>query len=151
MEKPWGNTEQLIAEDSCLIFRATVREGGFCSVHRHIDMTNHFVVTEGQLALLIWDQGLMVAPKLRWLTQSCVGYNVAGGFYHQFLALSRCTVLEIYRPKVGVDGCRATDIQRYTPEGGTDVEYIEQRIEAAKAQVPLSTAPYVRSAQEKKL
>lgn len=112
--KAWGET-QLVYEDAHIsIHRITVKEGGYCSIHRHEHRHNAFLCLDGALRVDIESSPTVVDSTTLEAGQSTIA---PAGMRHQFVAVTDCAAWEIYWT-CELDGA---DIQRDTV-GGSDVE-----------------------------
>jgi mannose-6-phosphate isomerase-like protein (cupin superfamily) len=92
--KVWGQTELLESNGSLELHRIEIDPGGICSKHRHNHKWNGFFVEKGDLEIRVWkkDYDLVDTTILR----SGQYTKVPPGEFHQFEALSRCIVFELY-------------------------------------------------------
>lgn len=108
--KVWGTTELIFRNPLIEFHRISIKEGGFCSTHKHEYKWNLFYVQEGTLQVHVHknDYDLIDTTTLRgtqWTT-------VKPGEYHSFEAISDVLAFEIYYPEPLTD-----DIVRKTVGG----------------------------------
>lgn len=99
MLKLWGETDCIFRDQCCEIWRATVKAGGYSSLHRHLRKSNAFHILSGTL-------------KLEWLgTESWLrdgqAAQILAGVWHRFHAYTDVEMIEVY-----VGDTSSEDIER---------------------------------------
>lgn len=92
--KAWGDTRQIIGNQSVELHRIRIAKGAKCSEHKHQSKWNGFYVLSGKLAVRVWknDYALTDTTVLN-AGEFC---QVAPGEFHQFEALEATEALELY-------------------------------------------------------
>ena len=111
--KVWGNTEMVFKNPFIEFHRIYIKEGGYCSTHKHDFKWNLFYVSEGHLKIHVHknDYDLVDTTELRgtqWTT-------VKPGEFHSFEAVTDVQAFELYYPEPLSD-----DIIRQTVGGTSD-------------------------------
>lgn len=92
--KAWGTTRLLFSTPFMEVHRISVKEHGFCSVHRHEHKWNGFYVEWGQLVVKVWQPSGLLDETLLGPGDHM---QVPPGVDHQFLALGEpVTAFEVY-------------------------------------------------------
>lgn len=114
--KAWGTTEQILFRPTFEIHRIVVESGGYCSVHRHRDKVNMFMVESGKLLIQVWknDYDLTDLTELGSGKQT----EVKAGEFHRFVNMGPSDVVayEVYYP-TQQRFLSTADIERIIPGG----------------------------------
>jgi len=108
--KIWGTTQELFNNGVVSINHLKIKEGGYCSEHKHLKKSNIFFVISGNLAIEIW-HGDTKDETVVWPGEMT---TIKPGVFHKFRALTDVECLEVY--EVCFDG---EDIERRT-QGGAE-------------------------------
>ena len=108
--KCWGRTRLVIRHGPFEVHELEIKEGGYCSTHRHRKI-NRFHVMSGSIDVDIFDDDDTGAPA----TERCDGrrlnpgdfFQVRPQVWHRFVGIEEAHILEVYW--VDVD---AEDIER---------------------------------------
>ena len=111
--KNWGYTTDFFRNAMVSAYHLEIRNGGYCSEHRHKHKYNLFYVISGHLELTIWRD-----KEKKDVTVITAGQTTAisPGFWHKFLALTPVQCIEVYQVLL-----IEPDIDRRT-EGGLNRE-----------------------------
>jgi len=92
--KVWGTTSSLFCKNNVEIHRVVIKEGGYCSKHKHDYKYNAFFVERGQLKITVWknDYDLVDETVIRDNQMSTVHPKE----YHKFEAIEDTVAYEIY-------------------------------------------------------
>jgi len=90
--KVWGKTEQIVANGALEYHRIEVREGGYCSKHKHQFKWNGFFIEAGSLLIRTFKDALVDETILG----SGDYMQVPPGEYHDFRALEDTVAFELY-------------------------------------------------------
>lgn len=92
--KTWGYTTEIFRNAIVSAHHLEIKEGGFCSEHKHQHKFNLFYVITGKLELTIWRD-----KTLEDVTVLTNGQNSAipPGFYHKFKGLTEVDCIEFYQ------------------------------------------------------
>ena len=118
--KVWGTTQQLFKSGATEVHYIEVKDGGYCSRHRHQTRTNQFFVISGRLAVAIWEAKDQIDITILEAGEQT---TVPIGQDHMFMALEDSKAIEIYEAR-----CMAEDIDRKW-QGGMISQYILPRTE----------------------
>tara|TARA_R100000008_G_C3505055_1_gene125707 strand:+ start:113 stop:484 length:372 start_codon:yes stop_codon:yes gene_type:complete len=110
--KIWGQTSCFFENSSCEVHYIEADQDGFCSRHKHQNKWNRFIVLEGALKVIIYQQDSEDETILYKGMFSDVPPNVE----HRFEALENTKALEIY----WVDPIERNDIIRFDSGGVYD-------------------------------
>ena len=110
VEKVWGVTTELFRNGKSSVHMLEIKQGGYCSEHRHAQKENIFYIIDGRLDIVMWKEGK------RTINQLSAGsfMTVPIGVWHTFVAKTDVDCIEMYDYKY--DG---VDIERRTV-GGLD-------------------------------
>ena len=116
--KVWGTTELIFKNPFIEFHRIAIKEGGYCSTHKHDYKWNLFYVSSGTLKIHVHknDYDLIDTTTLRatqWTT-------VKPGEFHSFEAVDDVAAFELYYPEPLSD-----DIIRQTV-GGMPEENVQK-------------------------
>lgn len=106
--KVWGWTEEIYNNGVISINYLDIKEGGYCSEHKHYKKSNIFYVLEGQLAIEIWRE----KTKDETILKEGQSTRIEPGVFHRFWALTPVKCIEIYEVELKKD-----DIERRTIGG----------------------------------
>jgi len=107
--KFWGNTQCVFIGPISEAHFLSIKQGGYCSKHKHIHKWNRFFLISGKLQITIYrDDGEDVTTL-----ESGEYTDVPPGIYHKFDCLEQAQCLEIY----WVDNLNPEDIDRETVGG----------------------------------
>ena len=92
--KIWGSTSELFNKNNVEIHRIEIKEGAYCSIHKHEHKFNMFFVESGELLVKVWknDYNLIDQTTLKKSDST----TVSPGEFHQFLAIKDTVAYEIY-------------------------------------------------------
>ena len=92
--KVWGYTSEIFRNAIVSAHHLEIKQGGFCSEHRHKHKFNLFYVVSGRLEITIWRD-----KELKDLTVLSNGQSSAipPGFYHKFKGLTEVDCIEFYQ------------------------------------------------------
>jgi quercetin dioxygenase-like cupin family protein len=114
VQKIWGETKLIFGNAQCEVHELQIKEGGYCSRHRH-HKWNLFYVLDGELIVELFaeeDGRVTDAPSLDRVLFAGDVFQVAPGQWHRFRADADSRVLEVYWANV-----EPNDIERLD-EGG---------------------------------
>jgi quercetin dioxygenase-like cupin family protein len=98
--KIWGITELKLSTSNLEVHRITVKNGGFCSLHRHKTKFNAFIVEHGQLEVQVHkDYGLIDSTILN----AGDVLSVPPGEDHVFIARTDVVAYEVYWSQMDPD------------------------------------------------
>lgn len=99
--KVWGQTQSLFLKNNVEIHRIEVKQGGYCSKHKHEHKYNAFFVERGQLKITIWknDYDLIDETIISDKQMSTVKPQE----YHMFEAIEDTIAYEIYWCEISDD------------------------------------------------
>lgn len=103
--KVWGQTETLLSNPFVEVHRLVIEPNGQCSMHKHAQKANFFLVIHGHLRVHVEKADYTLTDTTDLRTGDCM--EVLPGEYHRFHAVTRTECLEIYYPLP-----LAQDIQR---------------------------------------
>lgn len=108
--KEWGYTTEFFRNAIVSAYHLEIRQGGFCSEHRHEHKYNVFYVLSGKLEITIFRED----PKAEDITVLTAGQSSAipPGLWHKFRGLEETECIEIYQVLL-ID----PDIERRTQGG----------------------------------
>ncbi len=109
-KKAWGWSFTRYADDKRRLVECFSKDGGFCSVHRHLHQDNIFCIESGSLRITIGEEGQSV-----WIRAGEV-YSVPALIVHSFQALAETFFLEVYLGRGNYKPLEK-DIERFS-EGG---------------------------------
>lgn len=94
--KIWGNTSTIFNKNNVEISRIEVKQGGYCSKHKHVHKFNLFFVESGSLEITIYrpDAGQII-EDITTISSGSSTY-VEPDLYHKFRALKDTVAYEIY-------------------------------------------------------
>ena len=103
--KNWGYTTEFFRNAMVSAHHLEIKEGGYCSEHKHKHKYNLFYVITGVLELTIWrdeervDKNFNPVSDGKDVTIIEAGQSTAisPGFYHKFKGLTKCDCIEIYQ------------------------------------------------------
>lgn len=126
IQKVWGRTRPLVLEDSLHIFECEAVAGGYCSIHRHTNKSNTFLLLSGEIAVSTFSvlpsqPGAPVLVFRAAISRENEATCIPAGILHRFYADSSSRFLEIYRPRVDV-----TDPSKPAFLGSLSVDDIER-------------------------
>lgn len=107
--KVWGETEEIFVNGTVSVNYLTIKEGGFCSKHKHNFKSNRFYVINGGLKVKIWTKEGIEDETALGPGESC---NIEPGVFHQFKAPIDTECIEIYEAKL-----HEPDIERKSTGG----------------------------------
>ena len=99
--KIWGNTTEILTNDTVSTHYLEIKKGGFCSEHYHNSKHNLFYIIEGTLEVTVYrDSNQSDSEQIKDKTILTPGMemNIVPGIYHQFKALTDVKCIEIYTP-----------------------------------------------------
>lgn len=91
VEKHWGYELWLTNRPKYCAKILELKPGKKCSLHRHRDKEETFIVIEGALLLQV---GAVAYPDLRYMSAGD-SYDIAPKTYHRFSSRTGATILEI--------------------------------------------------------
>lgn len=92
--KVWGYTQELVKGASFEVHRIEIKEGGFCSLHRHLHKNNAFFVESGFIEVEVCKIDYNLVDKTN--LQKGEMTVVKAGEYHKFKGIKESVVYEIY-------------------------------------------------------
>ena len=114
--KAWGTTQEIFNNGIVSINHLKIKEGGYCSEHRHAKKANMFFVISGELEIKIWKTGvrqggMVPASEFRDLTLLTAGEmtTIEPEIFHKFTAITDVECLEIYSTGLSEDIWRRTE------------------------------------------
>lgn len=107
--KFWGETQSIFVGPHSETHFLKIREGGYCSEHKHKKKWNRFFLISGRLKVIIFREN---GEDVTILTHGQFT-DVPPGCFHKFEAVEDSQCLEIY----WIDSINTCDIERRT-EGG---------------------------------
>jgi len=112
--KLWGETQLIFCYNGVECHNLTIVENGFCSIHKHENKWNRFLVVSGLLEVKQWQLNVadMSAPPDTTVLKPGEICDVPPGAFHQFNALEQSFVIEMYWTVLDID-----DIARLTTGG----------------------------------
>ena len=127
-EKCWGRVQHLFASDRAAVSYLELAEGWRCSIHRHLQRTNFFAVTEGKIVIEEWGpvKDLNRCGFLRLLGPGDT-LQVPSLSWHRFRVLQSGKMIEIYWPDSG-GVVEVTDIIRLEEGGKDDLNELRNRL-----------------------
>ena len=92
--KVWGSTALIAEKNNVEIHRIEIKEGGYCSKHKHNFKVNLFYCESGCIDIIVWknDYDLVDVTTLRAGEMT----TVPAGEYHRFECKEPAVVYEIY-------------------------------------------------------
>lgn len=116
VNKIWGTTERIGARIGLTVDNLCILPSGYCSEHRHAAKDNIFIVSRGELTVLIWFHGDK-GPE-EYTIKAGKMLIVEAGLWHMFRSASGCEVCEICIIRSGVPADAVDkDIERRTHGG----------------------------------
>lgn len=99
--KIWGLTSQLFHKNNVEIHRIEIKEGAYCSNHKHEHKFNMFFVESGELLVKVWknDYNLVDETTLKKFEMT----TIKPGEFHQFCANKDTVAYEIYWTEINSD------------------------------------------------
>lgn len=110
--KVWGTTKELVDSPFYSRHELQIVEGGYCSLHYHIDRANRFIIASGEIEIIEFYGPLI--KRIRLGPQNV--YDVPSLIPHLFAVHRSGTIYEEYYPDRG-GTVRRDDIVRLV-EGG---------------------------------
>jgi len=92
--KNWGYTTEFFRNAMVSAHHLEIKEGGYCSEHRHEHKYNLFYVITGMLELTIWRDD---KAKDETVIEAGQTTAISPGFYHKFKALTKVECIEMYQ------------------------------------------------------
>jgi len=92
--KVWGCTKNLFCKNNVEIHRIEVKEGGYCSKHKHNHKYNSFFVERGRLKITVWKNDYELVDETIISDQEMS--TVQPKDYHKFEAIEDTVAYEIY-------------------------------------------------------
>jgi len=92
--KSWGQTELIFQNDIMEVHRIEIKEGGYCSLHKHDMKWNMFYVEKGLLRIEIHKNDYKLIDKTTLATGQKT--TVKPGEWHKFHAINDTVAYEIY-------------------------------------------------------
>lgn len=108
--KIWGFTEAIFQKHNFEIHRIEIKQGGFCSTHKHNNKFNAFYMESGSLKINVEQKAYELTDETIIETGDLT--VVKPGLYHSFEALTDCICYEIYWTELDHE-----DIERRTVGG----------------------------------
>ena len=106
--KVWGVTQKLFNKNNVEINRIEIKDGGFCSLHKHSSKFNMFYVESGELVIHVLKSDYNLTDKTVLTTgQFCV---VIPNEYHKFTATKNTVCFEIYYVELDVNDIQRKDV-----------------------------------------
>jgi quercetin dioxygenase-like cupin family protein len=125
MSKVWGRTRLVHASENSETHELwTGKAGGFCSIHKHANKANVFIVMRGHIRVLVEDKAQPNGLACHELKSGCSLY-VGPGVLHQFqVREDGSRLIEVYFDLTGkpVDG---SDIERITVGGISNTPFTD--------------------------
>lgn len=101
-QKQWGLMQRIYSDDRLEVARIRIRAGGYCSLHKHVDKINVFIVTSGFLQVTVWPENgnfETIAPgDTHFLATGSPPLIVPQGRWHRFFTNVNTEVVEVYYP-----------------------------------------------------
>lgn len=117
--KAWGSVRHILSDQQLVVSVLDVRANAYCSVHKHENRYNHFVVASGKIRLFYFGKDAKPFNEGNYLDLEAGGsITVAPGVWHQFVVIHDGIVCETYWTDNGTPA-DPNDIVRYI-EGGDD-------------------------------
>ena len=121
-EKVWGQVLHLFTSKHSSISLLEVDKDSWCSIHKHKDRVNHFIVIEGLIEILGF--GESDEPSTHPLESTLLGpgnsLTVPAKVWHQFVVKESGRMIEVYWPSEPGKRVWSTDIERRTLGGKID-------------------------------
>lgn len=116
VQKSWGRTKRLHRDERTGTHIIEIDKNGYCSQHKHENLSNTFYVVEGKLEILTWEG----SGYIQTILEKDEEMTVPAGQWHRFINRAEKTVcLELYStPEHNVD-----DIVRLD-EGGANFDEV---------------------------
>jgi mannose-6-phosphate isomerase-like protein (cupin superfamily) len=102
--KIWGETKMVWSGNNTEIHQITIKKGGYCSKHKHINKYNLFFIIQGKLMVETWKE-IDVIDKNKWSENNMIEKTillsgestiVSPRQYHRFTALIPTRAIEVY-------------------------------------------------------
>ena len=121
-KKVWGEVEHYEYLDQVGTSRLKVEKGSYCSVHRHTDRVNHFIIIEGIVLIKEFGKGEKPTEHPTQIVPLAIRtgfrtFTVPAGIWHQFVVQKSGLLVEVYWTDNGAP-VRFDDIERHSL-GGT--------------------------------
>ena len=112
--KLWGQTQLVFCYNGIECHNLVIVKNGFCSIHKHVNKWNRFLIVTGTLEVAQWGTDEESTNSRSDITVLKPGEicDVPPGVYHQFTATEDSCVIEMYWTVL--DG---EDISRLTKGG----------------------------------
>ncbi len=118
MKRPWGKWTKLWGDERVEVRLLEVKAGGFCTLHRHANMSNVFYVLEGSLRVdsyHAWPDDRRSSVTFEILEEQDVAV-VSPPTVHRFQAISKVVALE-FNIAVGSEPVDPLDSEQLGPAG----------------------------------
>lgn len=92
-EKRWGEARRLFTSPDLEIWHASIKHGGYSSIHEHKVKTNEFYVVSGELEVRIHKYDTYVSVSIK----AGQTFAVAPEVRHSFIAHQPTELIEIYK------------------------------------------------------
>ena len=114
IKKVWGLTRCILKQRGFEVHELNVLPGGYCSVHRHMDKENLFVVAEGRIIIETGstDEAWQVSNISRVSLEKGGHVEIPAGVWHRFESAEGARLIEVYH-----GDWRGEDIERATVGG----------------------------------
>jgi mannose-6-phosphate isomerase-like protein (cupin superfamily) len=113
-DKPWGKCFHLLETPDEQIDLCEIVQGGFSSIHFHAHKENLFVVTAGELDILIYNDVNYLIDSYRLKVGN--DWLIPAGMRHQFRAIKPTRLVEVYH-RAGAEPVTLEDIHRFSENG----------------------------------
>ena len=92
--KVWGKTQEIFKNSNFEFHRIEAKQGGFCSIHKHVHKFNAFYIEKGSMKLTIYENDDDLVDET--IANAGDFTIVKPGNYHKFEALEDTICYEIY-------------------------------------------------------
>lgn len=120
-KKIWGEVTHIFADTQASISVLSIEKGSRCSIHRHKERVNHFIVTSGEVVIHTFGSGDIPTPHPMYSRYLKPGetYTIGTGIWHQFAVIVSGRMIEVYWPADEFAVVHKDDIIRHC-EGSKD-------------------------------
>lgn len=121
-KKVWGTVEHYKYDEWCGVSRLTLLPDTYCSIHRHRQRVNSFLIIKGRVDVLTFGAGegpTMLPNNAIHLEARALRYiQIPKDVWHQFRVIDPSEMIEVYYPQDEGDIVSFDDIDRFSL-GGT--------------------------------
>lgn len=113
IQKAWGTSRELYADDKIEVVEIDIQRGGFSSRHKHLGKCNLFWVLSGELKVTLYHPRTGEKQYEKIVTPKVLPFSVLPGVWHEFEALEPTVCHEVYQAmRGGKIGAGELDIVR---------------------------------------